>query len=494
MRHIALGGLIVAALAVAIVACNNNNNVSGTSPGVGQITGTVIDGTAQTPLAGVTVTATDLAGDVKSMTTGTDGQYTFTFTIDSTSSAVVSFHITGWRDTTVVFPLKSGSPTLGNVVMARKSQILGGGTTSGLAQTIAFIGANPTSISVKGVGALETSLLTWEVRDSLGLPVDASHSITLTFTIANGPGGGEYLSPTSVPTNSTGQAFMTLSAGVRAGIVQIVATGIVQTPNGPQTVTTQPVKVVIAGGFPDQAHFTLSATIYNLPILALAGAREHVGVLVGDKYSNPVAQATAVYFRSTAGVIQPKVFTDPDGLGSVDLISGNPYPFGQYAAPQVGTRPFGDGYEYIAANTAGQGGVTVGDSILVLWSGTSNITNFNPTTFNIANGGFQVFTFNVADYLGHPLAAGTIIAVSATVPPPPDPTTPVNQVQLAFGLNGSYVLSDVLVPGPGNTQFTCTLSDGTTNINDVLGTAVTLTVQVTGPNGQATYTINGLVH
>lgn len=494
MRHIALGGILLAMLAMAFVACNNNNNPSGTTPGVGQITGIVIDQTAQTPLAGVTVTAQSLAGEIKSLTTAGDGKFTFSFSIDSTSSVVVSFHITGWRDTTIVFPLKSGTPTLANVVMVRKSQIVGGGSGSGLAQTIAFLGANPQSISVKGVGALETTLLTWEVRDSLGLPVDASHAITLTFTIANGPGGGEYVSPSSVTTNSTGQAFMTLSAGVRAGIVQVVATGIVQTPAGPQTVTTQPVRIVIAGGFPDQMHFTLSAPIYNLPILQIAGARNTVAVIVGDKYSNPVAQNTAVYFRSTAGVIQPKVFTDQDGLGSVVLISGNPYPFGANAAPQVGTRPFGDGYEYIAANTAGQGGVTVGDSILVLWSGTPNITNFNPTTFNIANGSFQDFTFTVADYLGHPLAAGTVIAVSATVPPPPDPTSPVNQVQLAFGLNGSYILNDLLLPGPGATTFTCRLSDGTTNIDDLLGTAVSMTVSVTGPNGQATYTINGIVH
>jgi len=70
--------------------------------------------------------------------------------------------------------LASGQITQLNVAMTRRSQITGGG--SGIAQTIAFVGANPQEIRVKGVGQIETSYLTWEVRDSLGLPIDLSHA------------------------------------------------------------------------------------------------------------------------------------------------------------------------------------------------------------------------------------------------------------------------------------------------------------------------------
>jgi hypothetical protein len=259
-------------------------------------------------------------------------------------------------------------------------------------------------------------------------------------------------------------------------------------------VSTAPVRIVIDGGFPDQAHFTVAAHNYNLPILGTMGVHTPISVLVGDRWSNPVAQNTALYFSSSAGVIQSKVFTNQDGQGSADLISGNPFPLGSHAAPVNGLRPSGDGYHYIAARTVGQAGISVMDSILVLWSGASIISSFAPTTFNIPNAGSQSFTFTVADALGHPLSAGTTISVIAAIPPPPDPSAPQNQVIVTFGLSGGLVLNDVLVPGPGTTQFNCRLSDGNSALFDTAGTRTTLTVFVSGPNGQATFTIDGLVH
>ena len=98
-----------------------------------------------------------------------------------------------------------------------------------------------------------------------------------------------------------------------------------------------------------------------------------ITVLVGDMYSNPVAPGTAVYFRSSAGVVQPTVFTNKDGFGTVKLYSGNPEPLGTYAAPGQG-----DGYHYVVARTLGQGGVAVEDSTLILWSGPGSISNVSP--------------------------------------------------------------------------------------------------------------------
>jgi len=489
MRKIIWGVLFVAALGGLAVSCNNNSSTNGPSAGKADVNGVVTDATSSSPLAGVTVSAQPLGSSATSAATGSDGKFAFEFTIDSTSSVQLAFHLSGYRDTSVVAGIKANSITTQNVAMARRSQISGGGGT-GIAQTIAFLGAAPPEIRVKGVGGTETATLTWEVRDSLGLPVDATHSIQLTFAITNGPGGGEFLSPSVVTTNSNGQAIMTLSAGIRAGVVQVTATGTVASG----TVTTQPVRVVIDAGFPDQTHFTFGAPIFNLPVLGTFGVHNKVAVLVGDKWSNPVAPNTAVYLSSTAGVVTAAVYTDLNGQGSGDIISGNPLPLGTHAAPVNGARPSGDGYHYISARTVGQGAVTVLDSILMLWSGPSVIANFTPTTFNIQNGGSQTFTFTVADALGHPLAAGTTISVSAAIPPPPDPNAPQNQVIVTFGLNGGLTLPDLISPGPGVTSFSCRLSDGNTALIDSLGTRTTLTVFVNGPNGQATYTIDGLVH
>jgi hypothetical protein len=376
-----------------------------------------------------------------------------------------------------------------NVEVTARSPIIGGGGSdggSGLAQTIAFLSADPQEVSVYGVGGLETSILAWEVRDSLGLPIDNTHAVDLTFTIVGGPNGGEYISPMTVTTNAAGQAYTTFNSGIRSGVAQVYASADV---NG-RTIQTSPIRVVINAGFPDANHFTVGPSLHNFPTLGFAfGLREPISVLVGDKYSNPVEPNTALYFRSSAGVIQAAVFTDDDGQGVADLISGNPYPLGSAATPA-----FGDGYHYVVAHTIGEDGVAVMDSTLMLWSGFAEIKNVTPTTFDIPNGGQQIFTFNVSDYLGHPLASETLIRVTASVPPPPCPDCPINTVLSSFGIDGTVSLDDYLFPGPGVTDFTFVLSDGSTDIDDSLGTAVTVTISIDSPNGDVYTSFVGSLH
>ena len=162
--------------------------------------------------------------------------------------------------------------------------------------------------------------------------------------------------------------------------MQVIATATV----GGRTLTSSPVRLVINGGFPVQSHFSIAPVVHNFPALGWLGKTNGITVLLGDKYSNPVAPGTAVYFRSSAGVVQPTVFTNKDGFGTVTLYSGNPEPLGVYAAPGQG-----DGYHYVVARTLGQGGVAVEDSTLILWSGPGQISNVSPVTFDIANAGSQ---------------------------------------------------------------------------------------------------------
>src|SRR5208283_182043 len=117
---------------------------------------------------------------------------------------------------------------------------------------------------------------------------------------------------------------------------------------GRPTIISQPVKITVHAGFADQAHFTLiashfvyggwnSSTALTVPF----------SVAVGDTFSNPVAQGTAVYFHTQAGVIQTgnsdfNAYTNPSGQATVSLITSNPRPLappydytpttGQYAA------------------------------------------------------------------------------------------------------------------------------------------------------------------
>jgi hypothetical protein len=184
--------------------------------------------------------------------------------------------------------------------------------------------------------------------------------------------------------------------------------------------------------------------------------------------------------------VQASTFTDQNGQGSVSLFSGNPEPLGTYA-----NTPFGDGYHSLVAETRGQGGVTIVDSVTILWSGPPIISNINPQTFVLDSARGQDFTFTVADYLGHPMSSGTTITVTARVPPPPSPDTPVKQVNLAFGNNGAITLPDVIFSGAGTTNFTFRLSDGAANVHTP--TAVVVTINVNGPNGTTSANITGIV-
>ena len=117
----------------------------------------------------------------------------------------------------------------------------------------------------------------------------------------------------------------------------------------------------------------------------------------------------------------------------------------------------------------------------------------SPTPFDTGNGGSQTSSFRVSAEPGHPPAAGTIISVSALIPPPPSEGIQQNQVTTIFGSNGAVKLPDVIFSGPGTTDFTFILKDGTWSITDP--TPVNIVINVTGPNvnGSIGYTFGGTV-
>jgi len=497
MKNIIFATLMgIACAGLLLIGCKSDS--SSVAQGKAGLTGTVKDGSTGLGLVGATVNARSVEETRTNILTDANGNFTMDpFTTDSTLSVTVTVTKSGYNDTSFTIVLRSGTPTDLIINLSPKSVIIPPGGGSGVAQTIAFLGATPQELRVYGVGGQETAVLSWEVRDSLGLPIDASQKLTISFSLVGAPGGGEYVSPASVQTNAVGRAYTTFNAGTRAGVTQVLASA---TNSAGRPLSSSPVRVVIDGGFPVQSHFSISATNLNFPALHWQNRRDGIQVLLGDIYSNPVAQNTAVYFHTSpypvgeiggAGVVQPAVYTDRDGLGSVSLISGSPLPFGAYAytGPSL---PNGNGYHYVVARTIGQGGAVVMDSVKILWSGFPFITNLSQSTFDIPNAGYVDITFTVADELGHPLAAGTSITVTAQVPPPPDPTTSMNQVQVGFGLNGSITLTDVISAGSNTTDFSFRLSDGTSNITQV--TSVLMTISVSGPNGTAITFINGFVH
>lgn len=467
--------MITAGLATVFYACKNDSQTA--PPGSGVINGSVADAATGAPLSGVTVTART-TGSTQSQPTDAQGLFNFSFSTDSTILVTLVLQKSGYRDTTFNVEISSGTVTIVNVSMSTRSPI-NGGSGSGIAATIYLVSANPQDIAVFGVGGNETSYLVWEVRDSLGLPIDAAHAVTVSFSLAGGLNGGEYISPVAVTSNAQGKVTTSLNSGIRSGVVQVVATTQIVRSSGTYTIVSQPVRVVIHSGFADQAHFTVGAEKLNFPALGVIAKRDIISVLVGDIYSNPVATNTAVYFSTTAGVILSSAFTDESGEGTADLISGNPFPVGANALTV-----YGNGYQYVSGSTVGRNGTIVKDSVLILWSGASMISNFNPGSINVPNAGFQQINFQVSDPYGNTLSAPTTITVTVTGV----------QADVAFGTGGSYTFTeDVILPPGANTHFSCLVSDSQPDTS--YATPATLTVSVTNAdNGNATASIGGTIH
>jgi hypothetical protein len=466
---------LVVGLAVVFFACKNDD--SATAPtGTGIISGTVVDSSTGLPLSGVTVTAQPPPSGTPTQVTDATGTFSFEYSTDSARTVTLTFAKSGFRNRTIVSEASSGQRTTLNVAMASSSPI-SGGTSSGVASTIYLANVNPTDIFVYGIGANETSYLIWEVRDSVGLPIDAAHAVTLTFSISGGLNGGEFMYPVSVTTNAQGRGTTSLSSGIVAGAVQVVAT----TQAGGRTIISQPARVVIHSGFPDQRHFSIAPEKLNFPALGIVGSRNPISVLVGDIYSNPVTTNTAVYFATRAGVIVSSAFTNPSGEATADLISGNPFPL--LPNPVAINR---DGYQYVIASTPGRNGTIVKDSALILWSGASMISNITPGSFNIPNAGSQRIDFVVSDAHGNTLSAPTGITVTVTGA----------QAEVAFGINGTFTISqDIILPPGSNTQFSCIVSDSQPDTNYVNGTSATMSISVNSTgNGNATATISGTIH
>ena len=462
-------------LAVVFYACKNDDTQTAPS-GTGKVSGTVNDSSSGAPLSGVTITAQTAATSTQSWTTEAAGTFSFSFSTDSTRSVTLTFSKSGYRTRNISTEVSSGVVTSLNVGMSPSTPI-SGGTSSGSPATIFLISAAPTDISVYGVGGNETSYLVWEVRDSVGLPIDAAHAVPVTFSLNSGLNAGEFVYPVSVTTNAQGRATTSLSSGVRAGAVQVLAT----VQSGGRTITSQPVGIVIHSGLADQTHFSIAATQLNFPALGIVGNRDPILVLAGDVYANPVAVNTAIYLTTRAGVVVSSTFTDLFGQGTASLISGNPFPL---SINHNALTPWGEGYHYVIASTIGQNGVIVKDSVLVLWSGPSIIDSITPPFIDVPNAGSQRIDFKVCDVYGNTLSQGTTITVQATGV----------QAVVSFGNGGSFTIdSDINWPPHAMTHFSAFMSDALPDTTYV--TPATLSISVTSEgNGNATAIINGISH
>lgn len=394
--------------------------------------------------------------------TDAEGQYSIEVEIDSTMDLQVRASKDGFTEETVTV-LALAERTIA-VPILRLNQTVEAEPTSGQPSNILLLGQSAQSIGVKESGAEEVASITFQVADSMGRPVVLDNQAQVNFRIAVGPGGGEFIFPTSAPTDNNGQATVNLSSGTRAGVVQIES---VITLAG-RTIRSKPVAIAIHGGLPDLEHFTLASDDINFPGLVEFGQTNGVGVILGDKYSNPVKPGTAVYFKSTHAVIGGSTLTDEAGQGGVTLTSANPL-------------PLSNGIGVVTAETADENQQRIFRHIPVVFSGTPVVT-IEPA-FAALN---QTYLVTITDGLGNPLAPGNNVSIrveGTLVKAAGTTNTDIFDTPVSFlGGDPASPASYRAVTGPGLTEFTFRAVEDLRL--DEAGTpeVETITVRVSGPN------------
>lgn len=306
--------------------------------------------------------------------------------------------------------------------------------SDGSATHIVVSGSHPTHLYVSQSGLTETAIIYFDVLDSLGQLLTNDNRVIVSFSILNGPNGGEYLSPTSMTTQN-GKVYTVLNTGTIAGPVQLEASFI----KDGNVIKTTPIRIAIYGGFPDEDHFSLAIHRVNIAGRVHSGILDAVTAFVGDKYSNPVAPGTIVYFSTDYGIVEGAAVTDTLGRATVNFMSAAPLP----PFPAISSTATITGWTY--GDTVGFHSIYKTTSVLL-----TDITApiwVDPTTFSYTHLNNPVhFDYKVNDIWGYPLVKDTEITVEAS----------------GGSLYGdiAVITNDTRISGPGTTDFQFTWAPG----------------------------------
>lgn len=211
---------------------------------------------------------------------------------------------------------------------------------AGTVGSIQFDSATPDSISLKGSGGNETSVVRFRVVDGNGAPIEDT---PVTFTMST-TAGGLSMSPATDLSDSEGYVSTTISSGTVTTDVNVTAT-----VTG-SSISTSSLILKVSTGVPVQRSVSLSATKYNPRGWDREGEEVGVTMRMADDFGNPVVDGTAVTFWTEGGAIGPNC-TTVDGACSVTWKSQEERP----SNGRVTILAFASGNEsFVDANTNGQ--------------------------------------------------------------------------------------------------------------------------------------------
>ena len=421
--------LIITVIAIVLFTCSESTNVEDLAILKGKVY-FVENSSLPQPLAGATVSALDYFAQGQ---TGANGAFEVKIDLSGEDGPVaVDLQVSkaGYESSTTSVNAQRGETTL--VPDLTLQQIYSDTTVledtiSGDAAHISIDGSHFTHIYVQSSGLQETAKISFVVTDDQGRLVDSTHSVLVHFNILSGPDGGEYLQPDTMRTTN-GRVHTVLNSGIIAGPVQL---DVFAEVNG-QTIRTLPIRIAIYGGLPDQDHFSLAVDKLNIAGRVHFGIIDNITAFVGDKFSNPVAPGTIVYFSTDYCIVEGAAVTDELGQATVHFESAGPFP----------PNPIDSTFAHITAWTYEDTVLrnTINAKARVLLSDVTAPIQVSPDNFTYTAANSPVaFEYTVQDKWGNPLVGNTNIKVSST----------------AGNLYGdvNIDLIDTQLPGPGSTDF-----------------------------------------
>lgn len=267
-----------------------------------------------------------------SQSVNSGGKATFYFTTTEVpTDSVVTFNV-----------------SIGTLSISKQITLAGVGSSTGTAVTppvvvgpavnsIAFVSASPTSITLKGTGGAgrtETSVVSFIVRDVTGQPISGQ---AVDFTLDTSV-GGITLIPLYAVSDSTGTVKTIVNAGVVSTPVRVTAT-----VRGTK-IAVKSDQLVISTGLPHQSGLSLSVKTCRPEAWKYDEVVVPVTAMLADHFGNPVPDGTAVYFTCYGGSIEPSATTQ-NGIATVNWRSQSPRPadgIAKILAYSVGEESFTD--------------------------------------------------------------------------------------------------------------------------------------------------------
>ncbi|MBT8382556.1 MAG: hypothetical protein KJO59_09385, partial [Ignavibacteria bacterium] len=204
-------GALILGISILFYSCKVEEDVVSSTGGTNVVTvkalisGQVVDKATGFPVdsALVRIFGNKLSGAV--LYTASDGQFFIEGEVEMNEVLMVLAYKTNFKlDSTSVSVVDIENVTIPQIQLEEVVTGGGGTTPSGDPVSIFLSAVSSTTIGVKESGSTETTQITFVVQDSAGVPVDIDHSVIVEFSLGAGPGGGEFLSPTSVETNFSG--------------------------------------------------------------------------------------------------------------------------------------------------------------------------------------------------------------------------------------------------------------------------------------------------